>query len=353
MRFVTASGKGLDRHGLDVPAATRYFWIKERGLPPVQVADHTLVPSPAFHARSRANVLYTVSEDRDEGRISLNDPIGEIQTRATGGHAAVHLALDMTERFVAVANYREEKRGDDLSLSIFPIVEHGLGAMVASARHAGSGPDKGRQSSPHTHCVLFSPDNRLLAAIDLGTDGLWLYAFDSGTGAIRLAREVKLPPGSGPRHGVFHPSRPVLYVCGELDSTLMTLRYDSAAGTAELIDSDAATASGHSGRNFPSGLAISPDGHYLMLANRGADTIATFWIDPETGMARRRDEVPCGGAFPRAIRLDRRAGVLAVANQRSGNVVLFERDFATGTLTRLPAGEVELPSAMDVVFLDQ
>ena len=108
----------------------------------------------------------------------------------------------------------------------------------------------------------------------------------------------------------------------------------------------------HEGRNYPSGLTISPDGHYLMLANRGADTIATFWIDPETGMARLRDEVPCGGTFPRAIRLDRSGRTLAVANQRSGNVVLFERDFGTGRLARPPNGEVALPAAMDVIFID-
>jgi 6-phosphogluconolactonase (cycloisomerase 2 family) len=199
---------------------------------------------------------------------------------------------------------------------------------------------------------MFSPDNCLLAAIDLGTDGLWLYHFDAASGAIRLAREVKLPPGCGPRHGVFHPSLPFVYVCGELDSTLFTLRYDAAAGSADLVGTEAATGAPHEDRNYPSGIAISPDGRFLMLANRGADTIATFSIDPETGLARLRDEVPCGGRFPRAIRLDRAGLVLAVANQKSGNVVLFDRDAGSGRLTAMPQGEIELPAAMDVVFLD-
>ena len=353
MMFVTASGRGTNRQDEAVAAGTSYFTLGDNGRPPLLVARHALVPAPSFHVRSRQNVVYTASEDGGEGRVSLNDPLGEVQTLPTGGQGAVHLALDRTDAYLAVANYRAEPRGQDLSLVVFPLRGHRLGDMVASARHAGSGPDRSRQASPHTHCVMFSPDNRLLAAVDLGTDGLWLYRFDPATGAIALAREIRLPPGSGPRHGVFHPSLPFVYVCGELDSTLMTLRYDSAAGTAELIDTDAATAAAHAGRNYPSGIAISPDGHYLMLANRGADTIATFWIDPETGMARLRDEVPCGGAFPRAIRLEKTGRLLAVANQKSGNVVLFERDFATGRLTRLAGGEVDLPAAMDVVFLDQ
>ena len=352
MFFVTASGKGKNRQGESLEARCSYFVLKDDGRPPQQVAHHTLVPAPSFHARSKGNALYTASEDQQEGRVSVNDPFGTIQTLRTGGQGAVHLCLDMTDSFVAVANYRGEKRGLDLSIAIFPIVEHRLGDMVASARHEGSGPDASRQSLPHAHCVMFSPDNRLLAAVDLGTDGLWLYRFDQATGAIALACEVKLTSGSGPRHCVFHPSRPFVYVCGELDSTLMTLRYDSTMGTAELIDTDAATGGANGGRNYPSGIAISPDGHYLMLANRGADTIAVFWIDPDTGLAHLRDEVPCGGAFPRAIRLDPTGRVLAVANQKSGNVVLFERDFASGRLTAMVHGEIDLPAAMDVIFLD-
>jgi len=354
MMFAIASGKGKDAEGRPVPAATTWYQWSNRSRPPVRLFSSEGPLSPSFHAYAAGrNLLFTTSEDSGEGRISLNDRGLTPSTRRTGGQGAVHVAIDGSNRFVAVANYRAEAVAEDLSIAIFPFDDRGnLGEWVASARHEGSGPEKNRQASPHTHCVMFSPDNRLLAGVDLGTDGLWLYAFDQQTGAITRATEVKLPPGSGPRHCVFHPSQPFLYVCGELDSTLLSLRYDSVAGTAKLIDSDPATRAPHAGRNYPSGLAIAPDGHSLMLANRGADTIATFWIDPRTGMARLRDEVACGGVFPRAIRLDRTGRALAVANQTSGNVVFFNRDFATGTLHRMAHGAIEQPAAMDVVFLD-
>lgn len=354
MRFMTASGTGRDGNGNPVGAGSALYQWTDRTRPPVRLAWPGAVPSPSFHVLSRTGLLFTTSEDAGEGRIGLNDGSPAASSRLTGGQGAVHAGIEAGGRFVAVANYRAEKRGPDLSVAIFPFDAGGqLGPMAASARHEGHGPDRARQASPHTHCVMFSPDNRLLAAVDLGTDGLWLYRFDPANGAIELLREVGLPAGSGPRHCVFHPSQPFLYVCGELDSTLMTLRYDSAAGTAELIDTDPATEAEQAGRNYPSGLAISPDGRYLMLANRGPDTIATFWIDPEAGTARRRDEIACGGAFPRAIRLDRTGRILAVANQKSGNIVLFERDFASGRLMRLRNGDVDLPAAMDVIFLDQ
>lgn len=357
MLFATASAKGKDQFGNHVPAVTRLYDWPDPSHAPQLIAETEEAPSPSFLAFSKSSsTLFVTSEMDGEGQVSAFARDGQRLvfkgSRSTGGNAAVHAALDQSGRWLAVANYRAEKAGDDTAIAIFPISADGdIGPRAVGLPQEGSGPDQSRQEGPHTHCVMFSPDNRLLAAVDLGTDGLWLYHFDQATGATRLAREVKLPAGSGPRHCVFHPSGPFIYVCGELDSTLMTLRYDSAAGTAELIDAAAATGAPHSGRNYPSGLAISLEGHYLMQANRGPDTIANFWIDPETGMAHLREEVFCDGEFPRAIRLDGSGQLMAVANQKSGKVTFFERDFASGSLFILPAS-IDLPSAMDVIFLD-
>ncbi|MDB5554597.1 MAG: hypothetical protein JWL86_4581 [Rhizobium sp.] len=366
MWFATASAKGKDGRGRAVKAAVTVFSDQDGAISRSAFVSHA-VPDPSYLALSSLHkVLYVASENSGEGRVSAvrldADGLTLLGSVTTGGHAAVHLAIDQTGRWLAVANYRGEPKGRDLSLAVFPIQVDGmLGDLAASARHDGSGPDLDRQATPHTHCVAFSPDNRLLAVVDLGTDGLWLYHFDAASGTLDLASQAKLPAGSGPRHCVFHPREPLIYVCGELDSTLVTLRYDIAAGTADIVDSDAATNMlgkgavnklGPKHANYPSGLAIAPDGRYLMLGNRGADTIAIFWIDPETGMARYREEVPCGGRFPRAIRLDSTGRVLAVANQKSGNVALFSRDFESGKLTPMPHGDFELPAAMDAIFLD-
>lgn len=359
MLIATASAAGEDQNGSRSPAAVRLYEWAAMDRMPQMILESTEVPSPSFLAFAReSGTLFVTTETGGEGQVSAFALGGRRLvyrgSQPTGGNAAVHVALDRSGRWLATANYRAETAGDDMAVTIFPISAGGeIGSAAAALPQTGHGPDRSRQEGPHTHCVMFSPDNHLLAAVDLGTDGLWLYHFDQETGAARLAREVKLPAGCGPRHCVFHPSRPFIYVCGELDSTLTTLRYDSTAGTAELIDVDAATKAGHSGRNYPSGLAVSPDGHYLMLGNRGADTIAVFWIDPEIGTARLRDEIYCGGEFPRAIRLNRTGTLLAVANQRSGNLALFHRDFGTGGISPRPAAVIDLPAAMDVIFLDQ
>jgi 6-phosphogluconolactonase len=272
---------------------------------------------------------------------------------ATGGNGAVHLCLDRTGNFLFAANYQDSHPLDQVSVAVFPLLADGsLGAMTGSARHAGHGEDTDRQSRPHCHGVAISPDNRLLAAVDLGTDSVYFYRFDAATGAIALASQLRLPPGSGPRHPVFHPSKALVYVTGELDPTLMTIAFDSNGAEAKLIASEPATLKTGNFRNYPSGIEISPDGHYVLAANRNADTIAVFFVDAHSGIARLRDEVDCGGKFPRAIRLDPSARLLAVANQKSDGVSIFNWDFSTGKLSAKPILEIDVPIPFDAVFID-
>ncbi|MBL0370408.1 lactonase family protein [Rhizobium sp. KVB221] len=325
------------------------------------VAEHATtktVPHPSFAAWSaRRSKLYVTSEIANgQGRVTAvsvsTAGLTAESHAATGGNAAVHISLDRRENFLFVANYQTQPEAGPLSIAIFSLEADGsVGRLTGHAEHDGHGPDRARQQGPHCHFVSISPDNRLLAAIDLGTDSLHFYRFDAANGTIALAFHLKLPPGSGPRHAVFHPSRPLIYVTGELASSLMSVSFDVHAQTAELLASEPATARDTEVRNYPSGISISPEGHCVLAANRGADTIATFWTDPETGIARLKSETDCGGAFPRAIRFDATGRYLAVANQKSDTVCVFGWDFASGQLSPRPILSWPVPAPLDVAFL--
>lgn len=334
-------------HGLDM----------ERGKHRL-LAETGAAPSPSFLAWSKDKaMLYVASElARGDGRVT-GLALGENRLVAgnhveTGGNGAVHLCLDRQGQSLFVANYQGDERSGPVSVAVFALEPDGsLGAMTGSAEHHGHGPDHSRQSRPHCHSVTISPDNRILAAADLGTDSLYLYRFDARAGTISLARQLKLPPGTGPRHGVFHPTHPLFYMTGELNSSLMTVMVDTVSADAELVESIAATAIHADRRNYPSGIAISPDGHYVLAANRGADSIAVYWIDPQSGAARLRHEVPCGGRFPRAIRFDPTARYLAVANQKSDDVSIFGWDFSQGALSDKPLLQIALQTPLDMIFV--
>jgi 6-phosphogluconolactonase len=359
VQIAICAGAGKDSAGVKRNGAIHLYAADLAAGTFDEVAVSEAVDHPSYLARSqRRSALYVAGElPVGDGAVTAvhlaENKLLALGHRPTGGNGAVHLCLDRTESFLFAANYQAGDDSGPVSVAVFSLgADATPGAMTDSARHTGHGADPERQSRPHCHCVVISPDNRTLAAVDLGTDSVYFYSFDAAKGAITLATQLKLPPGSGPRHAAFHPSKPLLYVTGELNSKLMTLWIDIVSMEARLADSVDTTGMDVKARNYPSGIAISPDGHYLLAANRGADTIAVFWIDPESGVARLRHEVACGGKFPRAIRFDATARYLAVANQRSGGVSIFGWDFSTSRLTDKPIVKIDIPRPLDAEFID-
>ncbi len=317
----------------------------------------SITPNPSFLAAStKTKMIYVASEkSKGSGRVTpveLNaERLSARTAQATGGNAAVHLCLDRTERFLFVANYQASRAPGDASLSAFSLSDSGdISNPIARFTHHGTGPDKRRQEGPHCHCVAISPDNRRLVAVDLGADRLFSYAFDSEAGRLSPKGETKTPEGAGPRHAAFHPNGRMLYVTGELDSTL--LAFSVSDDGLQLAARMPATQHETDSRNYPSGILTTPDGHHLLVANRGADTIAVFWIDPQSGLPTLKAEYDCGGAFPRAIRFDRAARRLAVANQKSDGVALFAWDFADGKLSAEPTNIVPVKAPLDMLFVN-
>ena len=70
----------------------------------------------------------------------------------------------------------------------------------------GSGPNAARQGSPHPHQVAAVPGRNEVLVPDLGADRTWRLAYDDRQGVLSLQGSVTYPPGSGPRHAVFHSS---------------------------------------------------------------------------------------------------------------------------------------------------
>ena len=68
----------------------------------------------------------------------------------------------------------------------------------------GSGPNTARQESSHPHQVVAVPGRNEILVPDLGADRTWRLAYDGQQGALSLQGSVTYPPGSGPRHTVFH-----------------------------------------------------------------------------------------------------------------------------------------------------
>jgi 6-phosphogluconolactonase len=309
------------------------------------VGTTTGTDNPTYIAiSSDGRNLYATSEvlGWNEGTITAYaiDPnsgrLEYLNKQPTRGSIAAQASFDRTGRYLFAVNYGAGPmtQRPNQSLVVFPLLPDGeLGAPVAEVAHNGSGADSTRQERPHPHCAVATPDNRFVVVTDLGLDRIVTYRFESG---ITRHSEMPLPPGSGPRHLVFHPHLPYAYVANELNSTVASLAFDAVTGRLTLLAVSATAPNSMNVVNHCSEIRISSDGRWLYVGNRGHDSISRFGVDQATGVAELLGNTPCGGKTPRHFAFDPSGAFLAVANQDSDSVAVFEVDDGTGDLKMLP-----------------
>lgn len=227
-------------------------------------------------------------------------------------------------RYLLAANYGSG------SVSVHPVGADGrLGARTDLVVLDGRGPDPRRQQGSHAHQVVHDPDTGRIGVVDLGGDVVCGYRLDPGTGTLAATEPLlRCAPGAGPRHAVRHPGG-AWYVVNELDGTVAT--FTRPGGPPVHV----APASTVDGPNQPAGIALSADGRWLYVSNRGPDTITTFALDGD-GVPRVLAETPTGGAWPRHFAIV--DDLLLVANQHSDSVVCLRIDPDTGAPE--PTGEL-------------
>ncbi len=317
-------------------------------------------PSPSFLAiHPSRKFLYAANEVDDyrgkrSGSVSAFaiDPksgrLDLLNGQASGGAHPCFVAVDATGRSVLVANYSGG------SVAALPIGPDGrLGQASAFVQHAGSGVDKGRQSSPHAHSINLDAANKFAVVADLGLDKLLVYRFDPKAGSLapNAPPSTSLAPGSGPRHFAFHPDGRHAFAINEMASTVSALDYGPSAGTLAEFQTISTRPPGASKPgNSTAEVVVHPSGRFLYGSNRGDDALAIFAIDPASGRLTGVGFQPTGGKTPRNFAIEPAGKYLLAANQDSGTVVVFEINPETGLLRQV--GEpLAVPSPVCLRFL--
>jgi 3-carboxymuconate cyclase len=305
--------------------------------------------SPTYLSVSKDNNrLYSVMKAGQSGGITAYqiDTAGrlvKLGEQLSEGAPPCYVGVDPEGRFLLSANYH--RATVDLYTAGVP---SGIGTVLDTDAHSGSGADPERQEGPHVHFADFTPDRKYVVAIDLGTDQLTTYQINAG----RLVRGsvLKFAPGTGPRHIAFHPAAPFAYVISELSSEVIALHYEAASGRFDSLQKISALPEEFDGHSQGGAIKISSDGRFVYASNRGADTLAVFETRLDSGKLSLVEQVSTGGKWPRDFELDPSGRFLVAANQNSGNLVLFTRDKETGRLS--PSGsEIAIPDPVCVKFL--
>jgi 6-phosphogluconolactonase len=181
--------------------------------------------------------------------------------------------------------------------------------------------------------VGVDPSNRFLMVPDLGADRVVIYELDFETGKLVPHGAGTCPPGSGPRHLVFHPNGKFAYVINELQISVTAFEYDKKAGTLKAIQTIESLPEDLR-ENACSGaeICIQPEGKSLYASTRGHDSVSAFRIDPETGKLTFVEREPIRGGHPRSVNLDPRGEWLLAAGRDSNTIAAFQIDPKTGGL---------------------
>ncbi|ACT03798.1 lactonase family protein [Paenibacillus sp. JDR-2] len=290
--------------------------------------------------------LYAVSETGQTGveaggsvaSFAIEEGSGaltELNRQLTHGADPCYITIDSANNAVLVANYT----GGNAAL--LPINGDGTLAPASSIvrEEAPLGSNTARQEAPHAHAIVVNGNYVYLN--DLGTDLIHTFRIEEGNKLVKQS-SCKLHSGAGPRHIVFHQSLSTAYVMNELDSTV-TLLNVAASGELTPVQTVSALPEGFSGYNDAADIHLSPCGRYLYSSNRGHNSIAVFTVDQADGSLTLLQNASCEGDAPRNFLVLPGGSQLLVANQKTGNIVLFSVNEETGHI-RSEGTILEVPS---------
>jgi 6-phosphogluconolactonase len=313
--------------------------------------------NPSFLALSpNGRFLYAANEDsRYEGQptgtvsaFAIDNTTGKLTALnkvVSKGAGPCHVSLERTGKWLFVANYNSG------SIASFPVHADGsLGDAVGFDQHSGSSVNRQRQSGPHAHSVVPSPDGRFLLSADLGLDEVLVYRLGAdGSLTPNDPPFAKVAPGSGPRHMAFSHDAKFLYVVSEMIPGVTVFRYDEKRGSLESIQAIPSLPEDYTGNKSGAEIAVAPNGLFVYSSNRGADSIAAFAVDRKKGTLTAAGRFPSGGKTPRNFAIDPTGKWLFAAHQDSDSIVKFRINAQSGALE--PAGEtLEVGAPVCIVF---
>jgi 6-phosphogluconolactonase len=338
---VSGAGKGFSRSHFDTATGqlTKPQFLIEAASPAYYII------APGGHR------LYTCNSPGFVSAYSIEDSDGKLRflnQKPSGGGDPSYISTDKTSKYVFVANY------DGGSIAAWALEPDGsLGERTAFVQQTGSGINPQRQTHAYAHSIVIDPSNRFALVADLGTDRLYVYRFNVKDGSLTPNDPpfVKVTPGSGARHVVFHPNGRWVYLVTEMGNTVIFFHWDGKRGALTEVQSISTLPPDFHGVSVSAEIRVHPNGRFLYTSNRGNDSIAVFSINGEDGRLTPIQHVSSGGRTPRNFDFDPTGRWLLVTNHESNNASVLRIDPQSGLLT--PVGQpVDVPFPFCPRFLE-
>ncbi|MCJ1329021.1 hypothetical protein MMC10_005698 [Thelotrema lepadinum] len=245
--------------------------------------------------------------------------------------------------FLALAGY------GSAAIQTFALPLKGNDQPLQTIAFQGSGPNAAQKAS-HPHQVILDPTNNYLLSPDLGADAVHVFTIDQAHGKLTQCDDLKLSPGSGPRHLAWLVGQPdTMYLAEELANKVSswTIQYPSAAGGCGLNFTHVQDVTPYKDGKAPDGSTpseIRTKGNTLYVSTRndssfgaGMDSIASFSVSPGNANFTLEGTSNAYGTGPRTFDISPDGNFIAIGDQLSGDVHIVTRNPSTGVLGAVAA----------------
>ena len=265
-------------------------------------------------------------------RIHEDGVLEQLNASHIGGCSIAHLSVDRNNHYIYAASMA--------SASIHMIRYAHDGSLVPTDRFEFTDPgsfevgrSNERQKASRIHYSQVMPDGRHLAVCNLGSDKVYIMEIDQTEGKLKLLPKLTVPVagGEGPRHFVFSPNGKIAYMNTEMGNRIYVFKIGENGAlellqTISTLDPDDRA----EGKKQTSVSAMTGDGRYLLIGNRGQNNIAVFEVGAD-GLLRNHGFYDCFGEEPRGLSLDGGEETLFCCCNGSGTLAVIEFDKKTGT----------------------
>ncbi len=275
------------------------------------------VPAPSVHPlaidQTRTRLYGGLRGSRDSVRVwdidRTDGHLTEVGTTSVGLNP-VYIALDFSDSFLLAAGFSNN------ALASFAVVENGLRRGPAGRVSTGRQP----------HGIGVAPGENVIVVPNTGGNVVQTYRLaEDGD----LSRSGSFRGEGGPRHVVFDPLRPMIFVVNQNNNTVTS--WDRVGDQLTRRQSISTVPAGGGGGN--STIRLHPSGRFLYGSVRNRDLIAVFNVDDQ-GEMESVSYVPTE-ANPRGFDVTPDGQFLYVGGRGSGRVVGYRIDQTTGDVTQI------------------
>ncbi|KAI0397285.1 putative isomerase YbhE [Xylariaceae sp. FL0594] len=276
--------------------------------------------------------------------VGSNGALTPAAKRSTSG-ASVHGSPYANSKFFATVEYDPST----LTTYTYPFKDGSQPLQKLKFTMSSPGPNP-RQNAPHPHAAQVDPTGKFLIVPDLGADLIRIFSIDANSGYLTACNPAQTGAGDGPRHGAWwaptsgSTQGQMLYTVNELGNsvTSWSVAYPQGGGGCMTLTKKQTLPSYKAGTTLASGskaAEVQVKGNNVYVANRAdqtfgnqQDSLATYQIDPSTGLISWVEATNAHAWFPRTFQINKAGDYVAVGGQTSSNVAIIKRDPATGKL---------------------